>query len=261
MMRCPSCGEATPEKNVFCPRCGISLSRPQAPSFTPRQWLDPFSLFRSALVALQILCLYGIIFSWAFYTLPRSESRILAYHLCLGLALSLGVGFVRRINSKEYPWWFLMGLVVGTFAYLADFLYNYQHLIYRLVFFVADRVDPVSSVIVPFRVLQALRFFIACAVLSWGLYQWEGSWRSWLWYLACAVVGAYVRAWVRGWPLATGAFGFMELPGGGEAWVSRFWDPQDWLRLRHLFLYFFSLWVVLYGFGRKSPRSLKRFSS
>ena len=92
----------------------------------------------------------------------------------LGLAQGLALGLPRR-DLWKLPAWCVLGLAGGLLSYGLDYFYNYQHAVYKLVWWLAGFFFPSSdnrATRAAYGLLQSLRFWGTALPLllaaAWG---------------------------------------------------------------------------------------------
>jgi hypothetical protein len=183
--------------------------------------------------ALICLLVYGLMFNWAFFP-PNQTWPQFCFQVVQGLLLAAGIGWMRG-GQREALVWLGAGALAGALAYGAQYLYTWEHAVYRAVFYLANHLDPDDSVRMPFRVLQALRVASASLVLALFHAARSGEWARLSFHLPAVLLAAWARFYVWGVPLAPQPLG---------------------QRLTHLGLFFVSAWVLYYALGRRRPGEL-----
>ena len=165
MRRCPDCDRPNSGTAPACVHCGAVLPAvPKAPFWTWGDfWQSGAALFALGSALAVTALRMGLGRALAVSGGGRDEGAVLFFHVTLALACGLAVGHARlERDGLNSVWvWLAAAALGGLLSFGLDFLYNYQRLVYRLVwysleFFYPDRGS--ASAERAYGLLQVLRF-------------------------------------------------------------------------------------------------------
>ncbi len=219
MIRCPSCRKPNPSGLAHCGHCGAAM--PPAPP--PGPWLD-LPAFRACLGPSALLTLAAA----ALTPLLLSQGLLAtgAFHLIMGLGLGACVAQARG-EGWRLVW---AGLAGGALSSALDFFYTGGFFVYKAVWYLLywfmDENQSLQAKDVAYGLLQALRLAGTALVLA-ALVK-AGALRLQAFLLLALAARFFVRQ------------GFLTLPWTGA-------------RTMPIFLYFTSVFLLLYGMAPSTP--------